>query len=72
LALERFQTPLRDLRVPSEELRQVFFQNLENLQEVLVKPKKEGKFLSVLCYLATTYAKVKAISPIWIRLTVNF
>jgi len=71
LALERFQKPLRDLRVPSEELRQVFFQNLENLQEVLVKPKQGRKFLSALRYLATIYVNVKAISPIW-PLMVNF
>ena len=34
-ALVRFQTPLSDLSVPSEELRQVFFSKfIENLQEV--------------------------------------
>ena len=32
VALEMFQAPLRDLSLPSEELRQAFFsQNLENL-----------------------------------------
>jgi hypothetical protein len=35
MALERFQTPLRDLSVPSKELRQVFLsKSVENLQEV--------------------------------------
>jgi hypothetical protein len=45
------------------------FKNLENLQEGLAKPKQGRKFLSALHYLATTYVKVKAISPIWLRLT---